>query len=87
MLLTHADNMLALLAGQLQETAVHSKESSLSTSRKHEAGHMHVQHHHLRLKTGELHRMLFPKAPAVVSSISNIRSRCINSKAPDTSAS
>ncbi|WIA38079.1 hypothetical protein OEZ86_001448 [Tetradesmus obliquus] len=56
-----------VFVGQIQETAVHGKESSFSTSRKnHDAVHVHTQHHHLRLKTGELRRMLFPREPAVL---------------------
>jgi hypothetical protein len=68
---TFALRVAFLLAGQLQETALHSKEFSISnsSSRKHNASHLHVheQQHHLRLKTGVLRRLLFPKAPAAVS--------------------
>ncbi|KAF6265132.1 Gametolysin peptidase M11-domain-containing protein [Scenedesmus sp. NREL 46B-D3] len=54
-----------VFVGELQQTAVHGKESSISPEYgRHNSSHVHRQQVHLRLRTGEMRRLLFPKAPS-----------------------
>lgn len=61
-------NVCCLYAGQLQETAIHKKEGgSANASQQHEHDdHGHVIRYHLKLRSGELRLLDFPKPPAHV---------------------
>lgn len=67
-------------AGQLQEVAVHGKESSgRNESDHHEGGHTHLQQHYLLLKTGEMRLLKFPKPPAQVNATRSCKSNSSSS--------